>query len=154
MPQAVLRATSAVSCNLTFSRAPLIINRRETTCIRTKSPRYLKLHSSFNSTSRNLNSKPVFNLIFLFFPSSIVGTYHVQPAVLPPGLNHQEVAAEEKTIAPTPYLKKGWNNRFPGWWRQTPPPECDCSPWRPAADMVCRIMDWSIETEWTASNQN
>ena len=115
-----LDATSCSQSDISWQLQPYLFkgssynNRRETTCIRTKSPRYLKLHSSFNSTSRNLNSKPLFNLIFLFFPSSIVGTYHVQPAVLPPGLNHQEVAAEEKTIAPTPYLKKGWNNRFPG----------------------------------------
>ena len=26
-------------------------------------------------------------------------------------------------------------DRFPGGWRQTPTPECGCSPWRPAVDM-------------------
>ena len=55
---------------------------------------YLKLHSSFNSTGINLNSKPLFNLSFLFFPSPTVGTYHVQPPNTVAS-NQREVATEE-----------------------------------------------------------
>ena len=43
-------------------------------------------------------------------------------------------AIRRKKILPIENVEKG-SDRFPGGWRQTPHPEWDCWPWRPAVNM-------------------
>ena len=100
-------------------------------------PTQIKLHSS-NNTSINLHPTPLFNLIFPFFPSSMVAyTMSIHKYSSPQASRKQIEKSRHSSLS---HIMEGLNERSPGGWRQTAiHPNYCCSPERLAVDTPPRM---------------
>ena len=145
--------TSCSQSSISWQRQPYIFkvfsysNRKETTCFMTNSSCDLRVNTTSrvktysDETTLLLQQywcQPMFNLIFPFFPSSMVAyTMSIHKYSSPQASRKQIEKSRHSSLS---HIMEGLNERSLGGWRQTAiHPNYCCSPERLAVDTPPRM---------------